>query len=49
MLGQRVKAFVDKVFDGRALDLALRLIEAEHFTPEERKRLQAKLSAKKSS
>ena len=43
VLSQRVAQFVHTVFDGQAVDLVLRLAEEADFSPEDLRRIEAKI------
>jgi predicted transcriptional regulator len=46
VLGQRVKQFVQQVFDGQAGELVLRLVEEMDLSPEDLRRIEAKIEAR---
>lgn len=45
----RLRQFLDTVFEGRAADLVLQLVEDEALTPEDLRRLEAKLAAREAA
>ena len=45
ILGQRLTQFLNTVFDGQAGELVLRLVEEAELSPEELKRIEAKIDA----
>ena len=49
MVGQRVRDFVDLFFEGRAVELAVRLVEAGDLSPESIERLERILRHHKES
>lgn len=46
VLTQRLRQFVENVFDGQAGELVLRLVEQAEISPEDLKRIEAKIDAK---
>lgn len=46
VMGDRVKQFLSTVFDGQAGELVLRLVEEANLSPEELKRIEAKIVAR---
>jgi predicted transcriptional regulator len=46
VLAERVKQFISTVFDGQAGELVLRLVEEAELSPEELKRIEAKIEAR---
>ena len=49
VLTQRLRQFVENVFDGQAGELVLRLVEQAEISPEDLKRIEAKIDAKEKS
>lgn len=49
VLGQRLKQFLNTVFDGQAGELVLRLVEDADLSPEELRRIEARIEARESS
>ncbi|TWT39948.1 Penicillinase repressor [Phycisphaerae bacterium RAS1] len=45
ILGQRLKQFLNSVFDGQAGELVLRLVEEASISPEDLKRIEARIDA----
>lgn len=46
VLGQRLRQFLNTVFDGQAGELMLRLVEEAELSPEDLKRIEAKIEAR---
>jgi predicted transcriptional regulator len=46
VLSQRLQQFLETVFDGQAGELVLRLVEEAELSPEELKRIEAKIEAR---
>lgn len=46
VLGDRLRQFLQTVFDGQAGELVLRLVEEAELTPEELKRIEAQIEAR---
>ena len=46
VLGQRLRQFLNTVFDGQAGELVLRLVEEAELSPEDLKRIEAKIEAR---
>src|SRR5262245_44089641 len=46
VIGHRVKQFLNQVFDGQAGELVLRLVEESDLSPEDLKRIEAKIEAR---
>lgn len=49
VLTHRLRQFVENVFDGQAGELVLRLVEQAEISPEDLKRIEAKIDAKEKS
>ena len=49
VLTHRLRQFVENVFDGQAGELVLRLVEQAEISPEDLKRIEAKMDAKEKS
>lgn len=49
VLTQRLRQFVENVFDGQAGELVLRLVEQAEISPEDLRRIEAKIDAKEKS
>lgn len=46
VVGQRISQFLHQVFDGQAGELVLRLVEESDISPEDLKRIEAKIEAR---
>jgi predicted transcriptional regulator len=46
VLGQRVREFIDAVFDGQAGELVLRLVDEARLSPEDLRRIEARIDAR---
>lgn len=46
VLGQRLRQFIQQVYDGQAGELVLRLVEDAELSPDDLKRIEAKIEAR---